>query len=62
MALATGWAALSTGLVRGLEIHDNFFHRQVCCRCRETIQKTVKNGRHWLRGYSSRLSEIHDEG
>jgi len=63
MALATGWAALSTGsLVRGLEIHDNFFHRQVCCRCRETIQETVKNGRHWLLGYSSRLSEIHDEG
>jgi hypothetical protein len=38
------------------------FNRQVCCRCRETIQKTVKNGRHWLLGYSSRLSEIHDEG
>ena len=45
MALATGWAALSTGsLVRGLEIHDNFFHRQVCCRCREN---NPRDGEEW---------------
>ena len=92
MALATDWAALSTGsLVRGLEIHARcqsprldiserqrtlhyancrrssrctcallsirFFHRQVCCRCRDTIQETVKNGRHGLLGYSSRCQK-----